>query len=65
VEGAEGCESGGKSLGLAVEMRRQVLDEVDLVHVAALDRRLHCFHAFRICAFAPRPVPLTDAEVPF
>jgi hypothetical protein len=39
-----------------------VLDEVDLVHVAALDRRLHRLDGGGVGVLVPGPAPLADPE---
>ena len=43
---------------LARERRREVLDEVDLVDVAAPDRRAHRLDRFGVVRVGPRPLPL-------
>ncbi len=39
-----------------------MLDEVDLIDVAPLDRRLHRFDGRGVGVVVPRPAPLADAE---
>ena len=50
----------GEPRRVAGERRRQVLDEVDLVDVAAPDRRPHRLDRLRVLRVAPRPLPLSD-----
>src|SRR5205085_1475103 len=48
---------------IAFEPGREVLDEVDLVHVPALDRRPHGFDRVRVAAVLPAPLPRADRVV--
>ena len=48
--------------GIALEARREVLDEVDLVDIAACDRGTHLADSSAVVVRRPRRVPLPDAE---
>ncbi len=57
-------EPGGERARAARERRREVLDEIDLVNVAARDRRAHGLDGGGVVALDPCPLPAPDRDVP-
>ena len=60
----QGGEPGGERARAARERRREVLHEIDLVDVAARDRRAHCLDGGGVVALGPGPLPASDDEAP-
>ena len=52
----------GERHRIALERRREMLDEVDLVDVAARDRRAHGLDRGRVGLVGPAPLPLAEPE---
>ena len=62
MERPQGCEARREAGGIALERRVQVLDEVDLVDVAAPDRLADCLDCARVALVVPGAPPLADRE---
>ena len=62
VERTQRCKRGGEACRVAVEAGGEVLDEVDLVDVAARDRRPHLADSLGVVLRRPRRFPLPDPE---
>ncbi len=56
------CQPGGERCRVAGELRGEVLDEVDLVDVAASDGAPHAADSIGVCRRTPRPLPGTERE---
>ena len=50
--------------GISVEVRAEVLHEVDLVDVTLGDRRANSVHRVRVLHLGPASVPVSDREAP-
>src|SRR5215211_7683562 len=59
-ERAEGRERGDECSRVALEVRHEMLDEVDLVDVAALDGRPHLLDGGGVLLVRPASPPATD-----
>ena len=62
MERAKRREAGRETRGIALEGGAQVLDEVDLVDVAAADRLLGGLDRGRVALVVPAALPVTDPE---
>ena len=62
ARGRERAEPRGERARLAVERRGEMLDEVDLVDVAAPDRLAHGLDRVAVVRFGPRALPLPDSR---
>ena len=56
------CEAGGERARIARELRSQVLDEVDLIDVAARDRIAHALDGGGVVARRPGPPPGAEGK---
>jgi hypothetical protein len=60
---AERAEPARQRLSAPGERRREMLDEIDLIDVAAPDRGAHGLDRFGVVRIGPRPLPLSHRDV--